>query len=134
MRPLMIASLVAASCALTWVALAEVKGNFIGPGTYATADGCKKVAALAQGKERNVETVPETLTKDGFQGWEGSCTFRSITEVEKGAKWKAAMDCQEGAEEGPESDLFERLDDGSLKVTVMGNHTIFVRCDAEKGK
>ncbi len=77
--------------------------------------------------------MPETLTQDGFEGWEGSCTFRSITEVEKGKTWKAAMDCQEGAAEGPESDLFERLPDGSLKVTVMGNDTIFVRCDAEKG-
>ncbi len=134
MRPMLIAGLVAASCALAWAAIAQMKGNFIGPGTYATAEGCKKVAALAAGAERNVGTVPETLTQDGFEGWEGSCTFRSITEVEKGKTWKAAMDCQEGAGEGPESDLFERLPDGSLKVTVMGNETIFVRCDADKGK
>ncbi len=133
MRPMLIAGLVAASCALAWAATAQMKGNFIGSGTYATVEGCKKVAALVAGAVRNVETVPETLTQDGFAGWEGSCTFRSITEFEKGKKWKAAMDCQEGAEEGPESDLFERLPDGSLKVTVMGNDTIFVRCDAEKG-
>ncbi len=62
-----------------------------------------------------------------------ACTFRSITEIEKGKKWQASMDCHEGGEEGPESDIFERLQDGSLKVTVMGKSSIFVRCDKDKG-
>ena len=78
--------------------------------------------------------MPETLTEDGFMGWEGSCTFTSFTEIEKDKKWKALMHCVEGPDEGPESDIFERLPDGKLKVTVMGDATIFERCDAEKGK
>lgn len=114
-------------------ASAEVKGDFVGPGVYALPGRCDKVEALAKGGPKNVETVPETLTVNGFEGWEGACTFRSITEIETGKKWKASMDCHEGAEEGPESDIFERLDDGSLKVTVMGNESIFVRCDKDKG-
>ena len=89
---------------------------------------------IAAGGFKNVETVPETLTMQGFLGWEGSCSFRSITEVEKGKKWKAAMDCHEGAQEGPESDIFERVADGSIKVTMMGNDTMFVRCDGKEGK
>ncbi len=109
-----------------------VKGTFIGEGVYATADGCKKLAALKAGADRNVGTVPETLSEDGFEGWEGACTFSSITETVKGKTWKARMWCGEGADEGPESDVFERLDDGRLKVTVMGNTTVFERCDAAK--
>lgn len=115
-------------------AAAEVSGTFIGPGTYATAEGCKKLSVIAAGGDSNVGTVPETLTQDGFMGWEGSCTFTSFTEIEKDKKWKALMHCAEGPEEGPESDIFERLPDGNLKVTVMDNATIFERCDAEKGK
>lgn len=119
---------------LTLPAAADVVGTFVGPGTYATAEGCKKLEAIAAGGFKNVETVPATLTMQGFLGWEGSCSFRSITEVEQGKKWKAAMDCHEGASEGPESDVFERLADGKLKVTIMDNATIFERCDADKGK
>lgn len=111
-----------------------VKGSFIGEGTYATADGCKKLTALTAGGDRNVGTVPETLTVDGFEGWEGGCTFTSFTEIEKDKKWKALMHCAEGPDEGPESDIFERMPDGKIKVTVMDNATIFERCDAEKGK
>lgn len=113
---------------------AAIKGTFVGPGTYATAEGCKKLAVIAAGGDENVGTVPEKLTEDGFEGWEGSCTFTSFTEIEAGKKWKALMHCADGPEEGPESDIFERLPDGSLKVTVMDNATIFQRCDADKGK
>ena len=43
------------------------------------------------------------------------------------------MHCTDGPDEGPESDIFERLPDGKLKVTVMDNATIFQRCDTDKG-
>jgi hypothetical protein len=107
----------------------SIKGAFIGPGTYATAEGCKKLAALKAGTERNVGTVPETLGEKGFEGWEGACSFTAIKEVEPGRVWKVRMWCGEGADEGPQSDVFERLPDGKLKVTVMDNATIFERCD-----
>lgn len=129
-----VAASLAGLSALTATAAADVVGTFVGPGTYATAEGCKKLEAIAAGGFKNVETVPETLTMQGFLGWEGACSFRSITEVEKGKKWKAAMDCHEGAQEGPESDIFERVDARTIKVTVMGNDTMFVRCDGKEGK
>lgn len=117
---------------------AIVKGTFVGAGIYATAEGCQKLAALAKGGDQNAGTVPELLTEDGFEGWEGSCTFTSVAEVEAGKKWKAEMQCAEGAEEGPETDVFERLPDGTLKVTQDDHVTIFQRCDgaqdADKGK
>lgn len=113
---------------------ATVKGTFIGPGIYATAEGCQKLSALAAGGDQNVGTVPETLTEDGFEGWEGSCTFTSVTEVEPGKKWKTEMQCAEGPDENEETDIFERLPDGALKVTQDNHVTMFQRCDAAKGK
>ncbi len=116
-------------------AVADVQGTFVGPGTYATAEGCKTLNKLAaDGFKGGAGAVPATLTMQGFIGLEGTCSFRSITEVEKGKKWTASMDCHEGAPAGPESDVFERLADGSIKVTIMGNDTIFVRCDVTEGK
>lgn len=125
-----------AAFALTAVtpAHAAVKGTFIGPGTYATAEGCKKLTAIEAGGDKNVGTTPETLTEDGFTSWEGACTFVSVTEKDKGRSWTAHMACAEEAEEGTETDLFEKMDDGKIKVTVMENATILQRCDAEKGK
>ena len=113
---------------------AEVKGTFVGPGTYATAEGCKKLAAIEAGGDKNVGTTPETLTVDGFSSWEGACTFESFTETEQGKVWKAKMQCAEEATEGPESDIFERLADGKLRVTVMDAATLLQRCDTDKGK
>lgn len=117
---------------------ATVKGTFIGPGIYATAEGCKKLSSLATGGDQNVGTVPETLTEDGFEGWEGSCTFKSISEVDKDKTWKAQMQCAEGPDETEETDIFERQPDGTLKVTQDKHVTVFQRCDdgkdAGKGK
>ncbi len=115
-------------------AASDVPGAFVGPGTYATAAGCKTLREVAAGTFKGDGALPPTLTTQGFIGLEGTCSFRSITEVEPGKTWKAAMDCHEGAPEGPESDVFERLPDGSIKVTIMGNETIFVRCDGNEGK
>ena len=115
-------------------AIAAVKATFIGPGTYATAEGCAKLKALEAGGDKNVEMTPELLTEDGFTSWEGACTFVSITEKEKDRMWSASMDCAEGATEGPESDIFEKMPDGTIKVTVMGSATTLLRCDADKGK
>lgn len=130
MRILVAVVLLGAMCA---PALAGKKANFIN-GTFATADGCKKLDALAAGAARNVGTVPETLTADGFQSWEGGCTFTSIKQKVKGRKWVARMACGEAAEEHTETDTFVRLDDGRLKVTVEGKATIFERCKTKEAK
>jgi hypothetical protein len=113
---------------------AAVKGTFVGPGTYATEEGCKKRAAIQASGDKNAGTVPETLTEDGFMSWEGGCSFTSFTEKDKGRMWTANLKCFESADESKESDVFERLDDRRIKMTVMGNATLLQRCDAEKGK
>lgn len=121
-------------CLLAAPARAEVKATFVGPGTYATAGGCAKLEAIAKGGEKNAGTVPETLDQDGFHGWEGACTFHSITETVQGKAWKANLKCFEGADESQESDMFERLDANRINVTIMGEATIFERCKTEEAK
>jgi hypothetical protein len=118
----------------TGAAQAEKKGTFIGPGTYATAEGCQKLAKIEAGGDKNAGTVPETLDEDGFHSWEGSCSFHSFTETVKGKKWKANLKCFEEADESQESDIFERLDDGRIQVTVMGNSTVFEHCKTKEAK
>jgi hypothetical protein len=113
---------------------AEVKAPFV-DGVWATEEGCRKLAELAAGTPRSVETVPETLTADGYQTWEGGCTFTSIEETERGRTWTVQTSCAEGAEEWSDTERVE-LDaaNGRLEVTVDGKATEFVRCEAEKGK
>ena len=114
---------------------AEVTASFI-DGTY-VIDGenrCDKLAKLDAGTKANVETVPETLTKDGFQSWEGECSFVSITEKQPGKVYAAKMACVEDDAETEETDTFT-LDpkDHSIAVTVEDKTTKFVRCDGAKG-
>ncbi len=130
MRPfvLMLAALASSPSA------AEVKAPFV-DGVWATEEGCRKLADLAAGTPRSVDTVPETLTADGYQTWEGGCTFASIEETEKGRAWTVKTSCADGPEEWSDTERLE-LDDanGRLKVTVDGKTTEFVRCEAEKEK
>jgi hypothetical protein len=113
---------------------AEVKATFI-TGTWATEEGCEKVAKLAAGSVRSVTTVPETLTQDGYETWEGGCTFSDIKETEPGRKWSAKTACVEGADEWTGDETMELDASGKkLTVTVEDKTTVFVRCEGEKGK
>lgn len=130
------AALLAAMAAATPLLAKPLKGKFVGPGTYAMKDGgCDKLRKIAEGGPKNVGTTPETLTVNGFESWDGGCSFTSIKELTKGRKWVATMSCSEGADENnKETDTFERQPDGSFKVTNENKTTIWVRCDAAKGK
>lgn len=110
-----------------------VRGSFI-KGIYAMEGRCTAWAAIEAGGDRTVETVPETLTEDGFSAWEGGCSFISVKEKTKGRRWVAKMACGDGNEEYEETDTFD-LDPvtGNITVTVEGNSSVFVRCDAAKG-
>src|SRR5262245_53254204 len=84
----------------------DVKATFI-TGTWATVEGCEKVAQLAAGSVRSVTTVPETLTQDGYETWEGGCTFSEINETEPGRKWSIKTACVDGAEEWSDEETME---------------------------
>ena len=126
-------SLAAVTAVLAVPAWAEEKAAFI-KGTYAMEGRCAAWAAIEKGGDKNVETVPETLTAEGFSMWEGGCSFVSIKETVKDRQWVAKMDCAEAADESEETDTFD-LDPatGNITVTVEGNKSVFVRCDAAKG-
>ncbi len=111
---------------------AEVTADFI-TGTYVIEGRCEKLAKIQAGGPKNVETVPETLTRDGFQGWESGCSFKWIKQKKKGQVWVARMACGVEAEEYEEMDTFKLNNkDRSLTVTVDGKTTKFVRCEHEK--
>ena len=103
-------------------------------GTYVMEGRCGMLAKIEAGGPKNVETTPETLTSKGFETWEGGCTFLSIKQKTKGRVWVARMACAEEAEESVETDRFE-LDpkDQSITVTVDGEVTKYIHCDAAKG-
>lgn len=115
-------------------AYADMESMFIGEGTYASEEGCRKLAALAAGGDRNLGTVPETLTAEGFEGWEHRCTFTSISEKIEGRSWVAKMTCTEGDSEDERTTTFEKLDGDRFKMTTDGETDIYVRCGAVKGK
>ncbi|MDX2307269.1 MAG: hypothetical protein NW216_03420 [Hyphomicrobium sp.] len=107
-------------------------------GTYVIEGRCPALAALQAGGDRNVSTVPETLTRDGFQSWEGGCTFDDVNEISPGRLWRARMDCHEGPEEWEETDTFSfDPEQGTITVVVddravEGERTTYVRCDSGK--
>lgn len=117
-------------------AMAGAKATFLGDGTYATAEGCAKLKALAAGTPRNLNTVPETLTASGYQGWEHSCSFTSIKPIRKDKTWRVGTQCMEGPQRWQAVEAFERQADGSIKITSEKTTTTFVRCQtgAKTGK
>lgn len=124
-----------AACLVTTAAEAKEQAAFI-DGTFATEAGCAKLEALATGTPRNVETVPDVLTKDGFLGWEGSCEFTRIHEHEAGKVWIGLMYCVEGATMAPQTYAFIKGGDDSFEVAATGEDEpqVYRRCDAAKGK
>lgn len=114
-------------------ATADVKIPFIGAAVYATKEGCEKLKALAAGGEKNVATVPEFLTEDRFGGWEGGCTFASLTETQAGRAWEVQKTCFEGEDETQTTDIFELdVTTKAIAVTEKGQTapTVFLPCDA----
>ena len=131
MRTMIVAVLVAAT---PTTALAGAKARFLGEDTYSTVEGCAKLKALASGAPRNLNTVPETLTASGYQGWEHNCYFTSIKPIRKDKTWRVGTQCMEGPERWQAVEAFERQPDGSFKITSSNKTTSFVRCAVGKRK
>jgi hypothetical protein len=112
-----------------------VEAAFLGTTTYATPAGCAKVARLAAGIPRNLNSVPETLTAKGYMSWEGGCTIEKITPKVAGKSWSIVISCSEGAEESVKStETWTSGDDGSILINAQGKKTRFVACAASKKK
>jgi len=110
-----------------------VKASFL-EGIWSTEEGCKRQAALDAGVEPNVETVPGTLSVEGYRMWEGSCSFTSIASSGPG-QWTVKTSCGQEAEEWEDTETWV-LDPGGarLEVALEGKRTVFVRCEAGKGQ
>jgi hypothetical protein len=120
----------------TGPAWAEQTASFLGDKTYATVEGCEKLKALAAGGDRNISTVPETLSAKGFDGWEHSCAFKSVTEQAAGKSWNVVSSCEEGESQWDDTQVFEKADDKSFKVLGEGEEeaTVYTVCDAPPAK
>lgn len=112
----------------------SARADFI-EGVFAKPGLCEKVAAVDAGGPKNVDTVTETFSADGFRSWEGSCDFVSITEKEKGRSYEAQMKCIEGPEEWTETNVFELDPSGNaMTIFIDGDKHEYVKCGSEKGK
>lgn len=114
---------------------AKEKASFI-EGTFATDEGCKKLAAIDAGAPRTVESVPEVLVAEGFKSWEGACEFTKVFEHDPGRVWLGFMVCSEGAIITPQSVVIIKGEDDSLAVAADGEDEpeVYHRCDAGKEK
>jgi hypothetical protein len=111
----------------------DVRADFIS-GVFAKEGLCKKVEAIEAGGPKNIDTVTETLTPDGFRSWEGNCDFVTITEKEKGRSYEAKMQCIEGPEEWTETNTFDLDPSGSaITVWIEGEKHQYVKCGSGKG-
>lgn len=128
--------LIALSLAAAGPASAEETAAFLGSQTYTTTEGCEKLKALGAGGDRNISTVPETLSAKGFDGWEHNCTFKSVTEAEAGKSWKVVTSCEEGESQWDDTQVFEKAGDTTYKVLGEGEEeaTVYTVCDAPPAK
>ncbi len=116
-------------------AASAVEATFLGTSTYATPADCKKVAKLAAGAPRNLNSVPETLTAKGYQGWEGGCSIEKFVPKGAGKSWTVSLLCSEGSIENAKStQTWTKGADGSLTVVAGREKTRFVACSAPNKK
>lgn len=129
----LIVGLVAVAFTAGAASAASTPAGFI-DGVYAREGQCEKWQAIEAGGPRNIETVTETLTSEGFRSWEGNCDFETITEKEKGKVYEAKMQCIEGAAEWTETNTFVlQPSGGAMTVWIEGEKHEFVRCGGKKG-
>ncbi len=130
-------SLAVAVLALAWMAgpaSADGKRADFISGVFAKEGLCGKVEAIEAGGPKNIDTVTETLTADGFRSWEGNCDFETITEKEKDRSYEAKMRCIEGPEEWTETNTFDLDPSGSaITVWIEGEKHQYVKCGSGKG-
>ncbi len=125
-----------AVCAALALPAVAADADFLGAATYATADGCSKLKALAAGGDRNISTVPETLTSKGYHGWEHDCSFKSVSETEAGKSWKVVLACEEGENVWEEAQVMTKTGEATFEVKAEGESdaTAYAVCDAPAAK
>jgi hypothetical protein len=132
MRALVLSFALAGAVLAPSAARGAEPGAFLGDGVYTMAGGCRKLEALANGATPNVATVPEKLTRAGFESWEGDCTFLTVHQSKPGT-WVAKLTCIQGGDEYEETTTFKKLDDSRFRVKTDGKSSEFALCPTAKG-
>lgn len=99
---------------------AAVKARFL-DGVYAmSTEACDKLKALAKGATRSINTVPWSVDRNGFDQWEGGCSFSRIRETAKGQSWSVTSFCEGNTpdENSTESYIFKRASPTTFAVTL----------------
>lgn len=113
---------------------ADVVAEFLGGGEYGLPSDCAKLAKLASGGPRNIQTVPEVLTKSGYKSWEGGCTIARIAPHRSLDRYTVELKCSEGAEENVRrTEVWTRRGD-TLLVQFEGKTETYKRCETPRGR
>jgi hypothetical protein len=132
MRTVLVATILVS---LSAPAAHAVEATFLGTGTYATPGDCSKVAKLATGAPRRLNSVPETLTARGYMSWEGGCTIEKVVPKVAGKSWTVSLSCSEGAIENAKSkETWVRNTDGSWLISGQYRKARLVACAIPKKK
>ncbi|HEX4892231.1 MAG TPA: hypothetical protein VFV47_03015 [Hyphomicrobiaceae bacterium] len=115
---------------IVWPACAQETASFLGDGVYTLPGGCAKLARIARGGPKNVQTTPETLNAQGFESWEASCEFTRVNVEVADRVWTTEVKCTEGPDEWTAVNRFEKIDADTFNVTVDGETSVYKRCDA----
>jgi hypothetical protein len=125
--------LLSAHAAAAEVTATPLGQSVLGRSVYTTAKDCPLYKKLAAGGPRNLNTVPETLTAQGYRSWEGGCTFTNIVERYKGRLWTVSMRCSDGAiENRPRTEVWRKAADGAITVSADKTVTTLIACAIDK--
>ena len=109
-------------------AQADVTATFLGDAVYGWKSDCAKLAKIARGGPRNIQTSPELLSATGYQGWEGGCTIAKISARASVGRWRVDLICHEGAEDNMKrTEIWTKRGD-VLTVTHDGKSETYERC------
>jgi hypothetical protein len=101
------------SANLAWAQ--ELPANSLPEGTFATEDGCKKLAAKTPA-ELGEDLDFEILTKKGLLANQQACDFVNVY-THDATSWVATSFCDEGGYTYPDLFSIKQKDDGRLDVT-----------------
>ncbi len=82
-----------------------LKATFLGEGTWATEEDCRKLRTIEAGGEYPEDGPPRLLTIDGSNYSDQRCTFASL-DAQPGGAFRAGMHCRGGCDSFTETLIF----------------------------
>ncbi len=113
---------------------ADEVADFLGNGVYALPSDCAKLAQLTAGGARNIQTVPETLTRNGYKSWEGGCAITRIAPHRSLSRYTVELKCSEGAEENVKRTEVWTTRGDTLLVQFDGKSETYQKCETPRSR